>query len=98
MMEKREQLEYWMRKGVGKRCFVNCFEAALKNNGYLTESDIVKSDPAVGRKQLKRRMETIGHIFREGWQWDALRECLTVFMDKETEKKAAALCEKYNVR
>lgn len=97
-MEKQEQLKYWMQRGIGKRCFVNCFEAALKKQGVLAESDIVENDPNVGAKTLSRRARTIQCIFSEGWQWDALRECCTVFMDEETEKKAAALCKKYNVR
>ena len=54
-------------RSIGKRCFINCFERALENNGILTDDEIINYDPKVGRKKngLNTRRSRIKKIFEE---------------------------------
>ena len=63
--------------GIGKRCFVNCFETAMRAGGNLTHAQIIECDPKVGREPggLNYRAGYIQQIFDNGWQCAALQKC-----------------------
>ena len=84
---------------IGKRCFVNCFEAAMRNRGILPPEQIVRHDPKVGRDMggLNTRAHCIQKIFSAGQQYAALRICKTARIDAEMKEKTQDLLRKYCV-
>ena len=93
MNNKEERLTYLIQKGVGKKCFVNCFELALKKRGALTGDDVRRCH--ADRKTLQRRADTIGMIFQAGWQWDTLKKCCVNTRHPESAREAARLYAKH---
>lgn len=83
---------------IGKRCFVNCFEAALSQNGGLTRAEMHKLDPTlVGTSDLamSTRQSKMAEIFHRGEQWNVLRMCLSVRGDPATADKAADILARH---
>ena len=86
-------------KAIGKRCFVNCFAAASRNDGDLDFKGIIANDPDVGRDEsgLTTRKNGIRAIFRDGKECPALRECFTISGNAATAAKARRIYNEYCV-
>ena len=85
-------------QSIGKRCFVNCFEAALQKGGSLTFAEMEKADPALAGTSpsaMDTRQAKMEEIFRKGEQCSALQACRTNRMHPDSAEKARRLYGKY---
>ena len=96
-----EQMERWMRKDVGKSCFVNCFEVALEKGENFTEDDVVENhdnlqtDDEITPLSKHNRAKGIREIFEAGRECEALRECFEIRGHRDTATKAQRLYDKH---
>ena len=96
-----EQMERWMRKDVGKSCFVNCFEVALEKGENFTEDDVVENhdnlqtDDEITPLSKHNRAKGIREIFEAGRECEALRECCKNKIFPDSAVKARRLYDEY---
>ena len=63
-------------QSIGKRCYTNCYEVAIKKGEHLVIEDLLANDPKLkGKKEsgLTTRLSCIKRIVREGKAEEALR-------------------------
>ena len=65
-------------QSIGKRCFRNCYETAIRRGENFDAYDLVRCDPvlkgsAPGGQRI--RINSIKRLVREGYAEDALARC-----------------------
>lgn len=61
---------------IGKRCFRNCYETAIRKGEDFTVADLMRCDPTAKTENSKRsRSSAIRRLVREGLAEDALSRC-----------------------
>lgn len=85
---------------MGKRTFVNCFEARKNKGSKLNKGDVIRADSPDSKKftenSLSSRTSRLNRIFRENRECEALKICYNSGrLSRNTVAKAVQLYRKY---